>query len=167
MICFCLMKTTIDTRFFRAGVGTVIYNTRGEVALFERTRNPVGIWQFQQGGIDIDEHPEETLWRELEEEIGLKERDIDTVTELPNWTVHTTPGAKQISTHPRLGQAHKWFFLALNEGVEIDLDKATEDEASDFRWTSFEDAINETEDLKKHVYRELETFFKSEILPKL
>ena len=54
MVCSASMSTTaIDTRFFRAGVGTVIYNSKGQVAWFERAQNPVGVWQFQQGGIDL------------------------------------------------------------------------------------------------------------------
>ena len=82
------MKTEIDTRFFRAGVGTVIYNSAGEVAIFERAQNPIGAWQFQQGGIDLGEDFTTTLWRELSEEIGLKEIDFHTMNEYPNWTLY-------------------------------------------------------------------------------
>lgn len=145
----------------------LIYNTKGEVALFERSQNPVGVWQFPQGGIDLNERPEETLWRELKEEIGLEKSDITTVTELPLWTIHATTGAVVNPSQSRIGQAHRWFFLALDSSVVIDLTKATDDEASAYRWTSFADAINETEELKKHVYQELETYFEKEIRPTL
>lgn len=158
------MKTSIDTRFFRAGVGTVIYNHKGEVALFERAQYPVGVWQFQQGGIDLDEEPEVTLWRELAEEIGLKKSDFISVTEMPNWTVHTEPDSVVDATKSRLGQAHKWYFLELKPEVEIDLSLATENEASDYKWTTFEDAVEVTQALKKHVYRELQTYFNQQIL---
>ena len=38
----------IVTRFFRAGVGTVIYNQKGEVALFQRAQFPVGSGSFSK-----------------------------------------------------------------------------------------------------------------------
>jgi putative (di)nucleoside polyphosphate hydrolase len=153
------MKTEIDTRFFRAGVGTVIYNNKGEVALFERSQNPVGVWQFQQGGIDLGEDTQTTLWRELQEEIGLVESDFEIITEYPFWTVYQDVNSVADSTKTRLGQAHRWYFLKLKDEVRIDLNKATEVEASDFDWVSFDKAIETTEELKKHVYRELETYF--------
>jgi len=157
------MKTEIDTRFFRAGVGTVIYNTAGQVALFERAQHPVGVWQFQQGGIDLGEDTQTTLWRELKEEIGLEESDFDLVTEYPIWTVYQDVNSVQDSSKTRLGQAHRWYFLKLKDTVDIDLTKATEVEASSFSWVSFAKAIETTEDLKKHVYQDLEKYFKTHI----
>lgn len=166
MLSLTTMNTTIDTRFFRAGVGTVIYNQAGEVALFERSQYPIGVWQFQQGGIDVGEDFETTLWRELKEEIGLTKDDFGSVTEYENWTIHTTPSATENPDKSRLGQAHKWYFLELKSGVDIDLEKATEDEASDYRWANFTEAIEETEPFKKHVYKELEKFYAENILSK-
>lgn len=78
-----MKTTTLETRYFRAGVGTVIYNAAGRVVHFERTQNPAGMWQFQQGGIDLDEQPADTLWRELAEEVGLTKEDFDDVHEYP------------------------------------------------------------------------------------
>ncbi len=158
------MKTEIYTRFFRGGVGTIIYNSKNEIALFKRAQNPVGIWQLQQGGIDLNEDFEITLWRELKEEIGLTKEDIDLVTEFPEWTVYATSDAISDSTKSRLGQAHKWYFLKLKDSSNIDLSRATEEEASDFRWTDFADAINETEDLKKPVYKKLDAYFQEVII---
>ncbi|MCA9358963.1 NUDIX domain-containing protein [Candidatus Kaiserbacteria bacterium] len=158
------MKVEIDTRFFRAGVGTVIYNQAGEVVLFERSQYPIGIWQFQQGGIDLNESPEATLWRELREEIGLTKDDFSSVTEMPNWTIYQDTNSVDDVSKSRFGQAHKWYFLELKEDADIDLTRATEDEASDFKWVTFPEAISVTDDLKKHVYRELETYFFEKIL---
>jgi putative (di)nucleoside polyphosphate hydrolase len=153
------MQKTIDTRFFRAGVGTVIYNQAGQVVLFERTQNPVGIWQFQQGGIDLGEDFDETLWRELKEEAGLTKDDFDNIVEFPNWTIHTSQSAIDDPAKSRIGQAHKWYFLKLKNDVSIDLSKATEYEASNYKWVSFDEAIEETESFKKHVYNQLKTYF--------
>jgi putative (di)nucleoside polyphosphate hydrolase len=164
MLLFFSMKTEIDTRFFRAGVGTVIYNQAGRVAIFERSQYPVGVWQFQQGGIDLEEDTQTTLWRELSEETGLVKEDMELVTEYPVWTVYQDVNSVHDSSKSRLGQAHRWYFLKLKDTVYIDLSQATEIEASDFKWVSFDEAIAKTEELKKHVYRELETYFKEVIL---
>ena len=40
----------MPTRFFRAGVGTVIYNDKEEIVIFKRAQPPVGLWELQQGG---------------------------------------------------------------------------------------------------------------------
>ncbi len=161
------LTTTIDTRFFRAGVGAVIYNENDQVALFERATNPVGIWQFQQGGIDLGEDFDTTLWRELKEEIGLEKEDFESVHEMPHWTIHDTASAITTADKSRLGQAHKWFFLKLKETSTIDLANAEDEENSDFRWATFAEAITETEEFKKHVYQELETYFQQHIRPTL
>lgn len=158
------MKIEIDTRFFRAGVGTVIYKGTGEVAIFERAQNPVGVWQFQQGGIDLGEDFETTLWRELGEEIGLTKNDFVTQHEYPEWTYYQDPAAMADQNKSRLGQMHRWYFLQLRPEVEIDLSKATEYEASDFKWVSFAEAVSMTDALLKNAYQQLETYFNKTIL---
>jgi putative (di)nucleoside polyphosphate hydrolase len=153
----------MPTRHFRAGVGTVIYNDAGQIAIFKRIQPPVGVWELQQGGIDLDEVPLDTLWRELHEEVGLTKNDIDSVLTMPDWTLYTTPHGIADQTIPMLGQAHCWFFLKLKSGHDINLDDALEDEASDFRWTTFDDLIALTADYKRHVYETLNTYFENEI----
>lgn len=150
----------MSTRYFRAGVGTVIYNDANEVALFERAVNPVGVWQFQQGGIDLNEEPKETLWRELAEEIGLTEDDIETTHEFPHWTVYETATISGNPGADRVGQAHRWFFLKLKATSTIDITKATEEEVSDFRWVTFAEALAEAGPYKEHVYESLHHYFK-------
>ena len=156
--------TTINTRFFRAGVGTVIYNSKGQVAWFERAQHPVGVWQFQQGGIDLGEDTEVTLWRELAEEVGLTSDDFESVIEYPHWTVYQYDFTITDVTKSRLGQAHRWYFLKLKDDVEIDLSKATEQEASAVRFITFDQVLSETNDFKKHVYAELQDYFTDNIL---
>ena len=158
------MKTAIDTRFFRAGVGTVIYNDAGQIAIFERSQHPIGVWQLQQGGIDIGEDTRTTLWRELREEVGLVPADMKRITEYPAWTVYQDANSVLDTNKSKLGQAHRWFFLHLKDTVTIDLSTATEVEAADYKWVSFAEAIEATDDLKKHVYQDLETYFNEVIL---
>lgn len=156
------MMVIMNERYFRAGAGTVIYNQEGHVAWFQRTHYPE-VWQFQQGGIDADEAPEAAMWRELHEETGLTQADTARATEYPRWTIYeyTTDIITNTGFPDRLGQVHRWWFLGLKPEVTIDLTKASDKEFSDWRWTTFDAAIAETNDLKRHVYEELHEFFKT------
>ncbi len=152
----------MPTRFFRAGVGTVIYNEDGNVAFFRRKQHPPGIWQFQQGGIDDGETPEQTLWRELLEEVGLTKESIATTHELESWLIYQELDGGD-PTNRRIGQAHRWYFLKLKPSVVIDLTLATDQEFDEWKWVTFPEAIAATGSHKQAVYRTLYEFFVSHI----
>ncbi len=154
----------MSTRYFRAGVGTVIYNDAGQVAIFKRNQEPIGIWQFQQGGIDAGESPDVTLWRELKEEVGVEYADIASVHEMPGWYPYQDLETFTDHSNLRLGQVHRWYFIKLKENIDIDLKNATDDEFSDWKFTTFEEAILLTSDHKKHVYEQLYEYFTKHIV---
>jgi putative (di)nucleoside polyphosphate hydrolase len=154
----------MSTRYYRAGVGTVIYNDANEIAIFKRSKHPIGTWELQQGGIDVGEVKEETLWRELHEEIGILPEDIEHYALMPGQTIYQSTLAAGDADVQMLGQVHSWFFLKLKNSSEIDLEKSTEDEASEFRWTNFDELISLAGDHKKHVYETLHRYFKEHIL---
>ena len=60
----------IDNDGYRANVGMVICTQDGHV--FWARRHGQHSWQFPQGGIDTNETPEQAMYRELFEEVGLK-----------------------------------------------------------------------------------------------
>jgi 8-oxo-dGTP pyrophosphatase MutT (NUDIX family) len=60
----------IDADGYRANVGIVLMNDDRQVFIGGRV-NARG-WQFPQGGIRRGERPEEALYRELAEEVGLR-----------------------------------------------------------------------------------------------
>ncbi|WP_287031182.1 NUDIX domain-containing protein, partial [Pseudomonas sp. UBA6310] len=64
----------IDPDGFRPNVGIILTNDVGQV-LWARRINQDS-WQFPQGGINDRETPEEALYRELTEEVGLEEQDV-------------------------------------------------------------------------------------------
>jgi len=150
----------MENRYFRAGVGTVIYNERNEVAFFRRSKYPVGIWQFQQGGIDVGETVEVALWRELQEEIGLGKAHFESIEAYPTWLAYADPSAIANLHKNRLGQTHQWFFLKINAGMKIDVRRATDHEFDAVKWLTFAQAIAETDNFKKSVYVALEDYFK-------
>lgn len=148
----------MPTRYFRAGVGIVIYNSSYEVAFFERVKHPAG-WEFPQGGISLNEHLNDTLWRELHEEVGLLREDIFSVTEFPDWLSYQEPETYIEHSIPRIGQIHHWFFLKLKPDTDIDLARATDNEFKNWKWSSFIDATKEVDPRKQRVYETLCAFF--------
>ena len=63
------MTDFIDAEGFRANVGIVLIREDRQVFLGGRTGGRG--WQFPQGGVLRNEAPEQALFRELKEEIGL------------------------------------------------------------------------------------------------
>lgn len=59
----------LDREGYRPNVGIVLLNARNEV--FWGKRIGQHSWQFPQGGIAHGESPEEAMYRELHEEVGL------------------------------------------------------------------------------------------------
>ncbi len=151
--------------YFRPGAGSVIYNQAGEIAVFARTDLP-NVWQLQQGGMDADENPEETLWRELEEETGLTTDNFLSSLPYPHWTIYAYPPtvSRRFATNC-LGQVHRWFFLELKPDCEIDLSLATDQEFNAWRFMSFPELLSLTSEMKLGVYTELANYFTKNILP--
>ncbi len=70
----------IDSDGFRPNVGIILANHRGGEVLWAR-RIGQDSWQFPQGGIKHNETPpEDALYRELGEEIGLCASDVEIIS---------------------------------------------------------------------------------------
>lgn len=154
-----------QNQYFRVGAGSVIYNEQGEILLFQRSDNP-DLWQFQQGGMDHGETSEENLWRELLEETGLTQDDFEQVDRYPDWLLYEyTPDLRHTLKDPNcFGQAHRWYYLKLKPGIEVDLDKAVDKEFVAVKWASFEHLLSLPDTFKHEVFRALADHFSSHIV---
>ncbi len=79
----------IDAEGFRANVGIVICNHQGQV--FWARRFGQHSWQYPQGGIDDGETPEQAMYRELNEEVGLLPADVEIVAVTKHWLRYKLP----------------------------------------------------------------------------
>jgi len=143
----------IDAEGFRANVGIILANTDGEVLLAGRVGSKG--WQFPQGGVLRGEEPEEAMYRELREEIGLEPADVELLGVTADWLQYRLPG-KYIRRNSKplcIGQKQRWFMLRLETSVEsLRFDLGEQPEFDRVRWVNFWRPVNEVIYFKRRVY---------------
>ena len=80
----------IDADGYRPNVGIVVANCLGQV-LWARRVGGHDAWQFPQGGVNDGEKPEQALYRELTEEIGLREEHVKVLGCTEGWLRYQLP----------------------------------------------------------------------------
>jgi putative (di)nucleoside polyphosphate hydrolase len=124
-----------DRRGYRAGVGVMLVNDRGQVLVAKRTDSAGEAWQMPQGGIDEGEEPAQAALRELEEEIGTRKAEL--LAESRGWLDYDLPEAlrDQLWGGRYRGQRQKWF-LGRFTGADSDiaLDRHAHPEFAAWRW---------------------------------
>ena len=144
----------IDSEGFRANVGIVISNQQGQL-LWAR-RHGQNAWQFPQGGVDEGETPEQTMYRELHEEVGLKSEDVKILKQTREWLHYRLPSRylRQGSKPLCIGQKQKWFLLQLiGDEKLIRFDQGSRPEFDHWRWVSYWYPVRNVIDFKRNVYR--------------
>ncbi len=143
----------IDTEGYRSNVGIILSNSDGQ--LFWARRIGEDAWQFPQGGIRYNESPEQALYRELEEEIGLKAEDVELLGCTRDWLRYQLPRhmRRQHRGSRFVGQKQIWFLLKLtaSEG-KVCLNASREPEFDHWRWVSPEVTVREVIEFKRAVY---------------
>lgn len=145
----------IDADGFRPNVGIILTHEDGRVLWAKRIGQEA--WQFPQGGINRGETPEQALYRELEEELGLKAEHVRTLGVTQGWLSYRLParlvrrGRKPVC----IGQKQKWFLLRLT-GCEslVRFDCSEKPEFDHWRWVDYWHPLKEVVAFKREVYRE-------------
>lgn len=144
----------IDEQGFRHGVGIIIINNEQKV--FWAKRIGQDAWQFPQGGLLDDETPEEGMYRELEEETGLKREDVQIVMETRSWLYYRLP-RRLIRVHQKplcIGQKQKWFLLRMVGSVEnINFSTTSSPEFDGWRWVDYWYPLKQVIRFKRKVYQ--------------
>ncbi len=144
----------IDSEGYRANVGIMLANSRGEVLWARRVGQDA--WQFPQGGINSGESPEQALYRELQEEVGLTERDVEVIGGTRGWLRYRLPQrlVRKDSKPLCIGQKQKWFLLRmLAQDSDVKVDNGHKPEFDDWRWVSYWYPLGQVVAFKRDVYR--------------
>lgn len=147
----------VDADGFRPNVGIVVASGQGTgQVLWARRVGGHDAWQFPQGGINDGESPEEALFRELYEEVGLGPDDVSIVARTKGWLRYRLPRRlrRHNSTPGFVGQKQKWFLLELHAADSaVRMDCAGKPEFDHWAWVSFWYPLTQVVDFKREVYR--------------
>lgn len=147
------MADMIDRDGFRANVGIVLMHDDGRLFIGRRTGGKG--WQFPQGGVRRGESAEETLFRELNEEIGLSSEDVRIVAQTRRWLRYRLPArfVRRDSKPLCVGQKQRWYLLRLRHAEpQFRFDLTGEPEFDRWRWVDYWQPIREVIYFKRRVY---------------
>ena len=143
----------LDREGFRPNVGIILLNQRSQVFWGKRIRTHS--WQFPQGGIDRGENPEQAMFRELHEEVGLFPQHVQVLARTRDWLRYEVPDRfirRDARGHYK-GQKQIWFLLQL-VGHDWDLNlRATDHPEFDaWRWNDYWVPLDVVVEFKRGVY---------------
>lgn len=143
----------IDEEGFRANVGIILVNNDSQLMLAGRAGTKG--WQFPQGGMLVGEEAEEAMFRELEEEVGLDQGDVEVLGVTSDWLRYRLPDKfiRRNSAQRCIGQKQRWFMLRLVSSDEkVRFDMGDTPEFDRIRWVNFWRPVNEVIYFKRRVY---------------
>jgi putative (di)nucleoside polyphosphate hydrolase len=148
------MISVIDENGFRPNVGMIIANGHGQVLWAKRLGQ--NAWQFPQGGINGSETPEQAMYRELHEEVGLGPEQVEIITTTRGWLRYRLPQRmlRHNSEPLCIGQKQKWFLLRLlAQDSDINLAQHSPREFDHWEWVSYWYPLEQVVNFKRDVYR--------------
>jgi putative (di)nucleoside polyphosphate hydrolase len=145
----------IDSDGFRPNVGIMLANDQGQL-LWARRVGGHDAWQFPQGGISAGESPEQALYRELHEEVGLSRESVEVLGSTRGWLRYRLPRRfiREGQSPLCIGQKQKWFLLRmLEDDTAVQLDLNDKPEFDRWQWVSYWYPLNQIISFKREVYR--------------
>ena len=144
----------IDENGYRANVGIILANGIGQVLWARRIGHDA--WQFPQGGMQLGETPEQAMYRELDEEIGLPPEAVNIIDCTRGWLRYKLPSTliRHGKTPLCIGQKQKWFLLEYHAGAaEITLDHHPTPEFDRYQWVNYWYPLEHVVSFKRSVYQ--------------
>lgn len=129
-----------------------VFVDKGRVLVGERFKE-AGQWQFPQGGVEDGETHDQAAIRESIEELGSSA--IEIVKKSTATTQYLFPKNLKSRIIKRYkGQIQVWYLMRFKDGAKPSLALAKDQEFSDFRWITPQDAITGVVEWKKQAYKE-------------
>lgn len=142
----------IDRDGYRPNVGIIITNDKNQVFWGKRVKQHA--WQFPQGGIQQGENPEQAMYRELYEEVGLCPQHVKILGRTREWMRYDVPNNWNKSARSVYrGQKQIWFLLRLvGRDSDVCLRTCEHPEFDAWRWNEYWLDIEAVVDFKRSVY---------------
>jgi putative (di)nucleoside polyphosphate hydrolase len=143
----------IDSQGYRPNVGIILCNHQRR--LFWGRRAGQNAWQFPQGGIKPDETPEQAMFRELEEEVGLRADQVEVMGVTDHWLRYRLPKRflRRDCEPLCIGQKQRWFLVrVLCDEDAFCLDGTAKPEFDHWRWVKYWQPLREVVYFKRRVY---------------
>jgi putative (di)nucleoside polyphosphate hydrolase len=145
----------LDKDGYRPNVGIILVNARNEVFWGKRIREHS--WQFPQGGIQRGETPEQAMYRELHEEVGLRPEHVRIIGRTRDWLRYEVPQnwvRREWRGHYR-GQKQIWFLLRLvGRDSDVCLRASEHPEFDAWRWHDYWIPLDTVIEFKRGVYQQ-------------
>lgn len=157
----------IDLDGYRANVGIILNNQEGKLLWARRIGQQA--WQFPQGGIQLNETPEDAMYRELHEEVGLEPRHVTILGRTSDWLRYRLPkGLVRHQSKPLcIGQKQIWFLLDMKgDESDVRLDATDQPEFDHWRWVDYWDPLEEIVAFKRNVYKHALAELEPLVLPR-
>jgi putative (di)nucleoside polyphosphate hydrolase len=143
----------IDEDGYRPNVASVIINKDNKILWAKRVDEDN--WQFPQGGIQKGETPEQAMYREVYEEVGLKKNSFEILGRSADWLKYDVP-EKFVKTYWQgryKGQKQIWFLLKfIGSDDLINLNLHDSPEFDDWKWENYWQPLQDVVNFKKEVY---------------
>jgi putative (di)nucleoside polyphosphate hydrolase len=157
--------TMLDREGYRPNVGIVLVNQHDEV--FWGKRIGEHSWQFPQGGIKRGETPEQAMFRELQEEVGLEPEHVRIIGRTRDWLRYDVPKqwVRREWRGTYKGQKQIWFLLRMvGRDSDVSLRASSHPEFDAWRWNDYWVPLESVIEFKRSVY-ELALTELSRLLP--
>lgn len=145
----------LDKEGYRPNVGIILLNRCNEVFWGKRVRQHS--WQFPQGGIKYGESPEQAMFRELYEEIGLGADQVKVIGRTRDWLRYQVPEQwmrRELRGNYR-GQKQIWFLLRLvARDCDVCLRRSEKPEFDAWRWHPYWVPLEAVVEFKREVYQQ-------------
>ena len=143
----------LDREGYRPNVGIILCNAKNEVFWGKRIREHS--WQFPQGGIKRGESPEQAMYRELYEEVGLIPEQVSILGRTKDWLRYDVPihWVKREWRGSYKGQKQIWFLLRmLGRDTGVCLRACDQPEFGAWRWNQKWGSLDSGIEFKRLVY---------------
>jgi len=143
----------LDRDGYRPNVGIIIINRQNQVFWGKRVREHS--WQFPQGGIKQGETPEQAMYRELMEEVGLQPQHVEIIGRTRDWMRYDVPinWVRREWRGTYKGQKQIWFLLRLaGRDTDVCLRRTSHPEFDAWRWSEYWLPLESVIEFKRGVY---------------